>query len=88
MNQALLFLDQFPNLNVLHIHIYNKHLTNEDLTIYLNKLIDKFPLMTYLKLKLEDGSDLFTDWENRTNGRVKMYLTDSIFDGILVHLWF
>ncbi|CAF3108337.1 unnamed protein product [Rotaria socialis] len=88
MNPFLLFLNQFPNLHILHIHIYNQRMPDECLLSILNKITRTFPSIIYLKLQLERDIDLSIDWKQQCNGLVKMYLKSIIFVGILVHLWF
>ncbi|CAF1131862.1 unnamed protein product [Rotaria sordida] len=88
INQIPLFLNRFPNLRFLHIHIYNQRMTDEYLLINLNEIIQKFHSIIYLKLQLEKDVNSSVNWKEQWNGRVKMYFTDIIFVGVLVHLWF
>jgi hypothetical protein len=84
INQVLIFLKQFPNLCYLHLHIQNRRFTNEILLLNLNEIIQTFPSLISLKLQLDKDIELLTN----LNTRLKMYLTDTTFDGVLVHLWF
>lgn len=63
-------------------------MTDECLLINLNEIIRKFHSLIYLKLQLEKMVNSSVHWNEEFNGRVKMYLTDNIFDGVLIHLWF
>ncbi len=86
--QIQVFLNQFPNLCFLHIHICNRSITDEYLLIQLNEIIRKFHSLIYLKLQLGKAVNSSFDWNEEFNGRVKMHLSDNIFDGVLIHLWF
>ncbi|CAF0731460.1 unnamed protein product [Rotaria sp. Silwood1] len=88
INQVPLVLNRFPNLRFLHIHIYNQRMTDEYLLTNLNEIIQKFHSIIYLKLQLEKDVNSSVNWKEQWNGRVKMYFTDIIFVGVLVHLWF
>jgi hypothetical protein len=63
-------------------------MTNEDLITKLTEIVNKFHLLIYLKLQLDKDVNSTINWNLQLNGRVKMYLTDMIFTGILIHLWF
>jgi hypothetical protein len=88
IQDILFFLNHFPNLHYLHIHICNRRMTDEYLLINLNEIIRKCQSIICVKLQLEKDLDLSVNWNLEFNGRVKMFLTDIIFDGILVRLWF
>ena len=63
-------------------------MTDEYLLTNLNAIIQTFHSMIYFKLQLESDITLLMDWKNQFNGRVKMYLTDSIHNETFIHLWF
>jgi hypothetical protein len=86
INQVLIFLNQFPNLNFLHIHIRNQRISDEYILIYLNEIINKFHSLIYLKLQLDKDIDL--SGNNELNIRIKMYFTNIIFEGVIIHIWF
>ena len=88
VNEISVFLNQFPNLHFLHIHIANGRMIDEDLLININEITQKFHSLIYLKLQLVKDFNSSINWNQELNGRVKTVLIDTIFDGILIHLWF
>jgi len=86
INQILIFLNQFPNLHFLHIHIRNQRVSDEYILTYLNEIINKFHSLICLKLQLDKDIDLSIN--NQLNIRIKMHFTNIIFEGIIIHLWF
>ncbi len=81
INQISIFLNQFPNLRFLHLHIQNRRMTNGILLANINEIIQTFQSLSYLKIELENDIELFND-------RLKMNFTDITFDGVIIHLWF
>ena len=88
IEELLFLLIRFRNLQCLHLHISNRRITDDELLRNLNEIIGKFHLLVYLKLQLEKDFDSSINWQQELNGRGKMFLTENIFDGILIHIWF
>lgn len=84
----MVFLNQFPNLQFLHIHIRNRRKIYEYLLRSLNEIIQKFPSLIYIKLQLDKDFDPSISSNDELNIRVKMHFTDIIFEGVFIHLWF
>jgi hypothetical protein len=87
-NETLRFLKQFPRLRYLHIHLANRQINDQCLLENIRTMIVLFDLLVYFKLQLDKRADSSVNWSMAMNERVKMYLIDKIFDGILMHFWF
>ena len=84
----MLFLNQFPNLRFLRIHIQNRRVPNEILLTNLNQLIERLQSLIHLKIQLEKDIESSINSNDQINLRTKARFTDDIFDGVLMHLWF
>ncbi|CAF1048529.1 unnamed protein product [Adineta steineri] len=88
MDKVQLFLNQFPNLYYLYMHISNQRMDDEYFLRNLKEITEKFPSLIYLKLKLEKDINSIDLWNEVFNNRMKMYLKENVFGGVLKHLWF
>lgn len=88
IEKTLDFAKRFPNVRSLYIHIINRRMINEHLLGYLNTIINMFNALIHFKLQLEKNIDDSINLQTMMNGRMKTYLIDTIFDGVLIHFWF
>ena len=88
LERIRLFVERFPGLRYLHLQVLNRRMNAESLRTDLNGILRQAHRLIHLKLHFEKDIHSKIGWQTEFNGRVKMHLAETAFDGVLIHVWF
>lgn len=88
IKQVSLFLNQFPNISFLHLRLCNRRFNDDSLLNQLKDLLRKHSSLISVKLEFDRDFSVPINWTTEFCDRVKMFLSNKTFDGVLYHLWF
>ncbi|CAF1049191.1 unnamed protein product [Adineta ricciae] len=88
IKQVSLFLNQFPNISFLHLRLCNRRFNDDSLLNQLKDILRQHSSLISVKLEFDRDFSVPINWTTEFHDRVRMFLSNKTFDGVLYHLWF